>query len=47
MLLRLTRRDWGIARELVSRVNLEMADAELRDAEQLERMGDDHSARKN
>lgn len=34
--LRITRRDWGIARDLVSHVNLEMADAALRDAERVE-----------
>jgi hypothetical protein len=36
VLLRITRRDWGIARHLVSHVNLEMADAALRDAERVE-----------
>jgi hypothetical protein len=36
VLLRITRRDWGIARDLVAHVNLEMADAALRDAEQVE-----------
>lgn len=33
VLLRITRRDWNIARELVSHVQLAMADAALRDAE--------------
>ena len=37
VLLRLTRADWGIARDLVSHVNLEMADVALRDAEGVER----------
>lgn len=37
VLLRITRRDWSIARELVARVNLEMADVALRDAERVER----------
>ena len=37
VLLRITRGDWGIARELVSHVNLEMADVALRDAERVER----------
>ena len=37
VLLRITRADWGIARELVSHVNLEMADVALRDAERVER----------
>ena len=47
VLLRITRRDWGIARELVSHVNLEMADAALRDAEQVERITDGHSERRD
>ena len=34
--LRITRRDWRIARELVSHVSLEIADAALRDAEREE-----------
>jgi hypothetical protein len=33
VLLRITRRDWSVARELVSHVQLEMADAALRDVE--------------
>ena len=33
VLLRITRRDWSAARELVSHVQLEMADAALKDAE--------------
>ena len=37
VLLRITRGDWSIARELVSHVNLEMADVALRDAEGVER----------
>ena|SRR5690242_13567531 len=37
VLLRITRGDWSIARELVSHVNLEMAEAALRDAERVER----------
>jgi len=36
VLLRITRRDWGVARELVSHVQLEMADAALKDAERVE-----------
>lgn len=36
VLLHITRSDWGIARDLVSHVNLEMADAALRDAEGVE-----------
>jgi hypothetical protein len=36
VLLRITRRDWAIARELVSHVQLEMADAALKDAERVE-----------
>ena len=36
VLLRITRGDWGIARELVSHVNLELADVALRDAEGVE-----------
>lgn len=36
--LRITRRDWSIARDLVSHVNLEMADAALRDAEGVEHL---------
>ena len=36
VLLRLTRADWGIARDLVSHVNLAMADVALRDAERVE-----------
>ena len=47
VLLRLTRRDWSIARELVSHVNLEMAEAALRDAEQVERITDGHSERRD
>jgi hypothetical protein len=35
-LLRITRRDWTIAKELVSHVQLEMADAALKDAERVE-----------
>lgn len=35
--LRITRSDWGLARELVSHVSLEMADVALRDAERVER----------
>jgi len=38
VLLRITRHDWGVARELVSHVQLEMADAALRDAEAVERL---------
>jgi hypothetical protein len=34
--LRIQRRDWSAARELVSHVQLEMADAELREAEGVE-----------
>ena len=34
--LRITRREWNLARELVSHVNLEMAEAALRDAEGVE-----------
>ena len=33
VLLRITRRDWSAARELVSHVQLEMADVALKDAE--------------
>ena len=47
VLLRITRSDWGIARELVSHVNLEMADAALRDAERVEAPRDTHSERSN
>ena len=47
VLLRITRRDWGLARELVSHVNLELADAALRDAEGVERVGDGHTERSN
>ena len=47
VLLRITRRDWGLARELVSHVNLEMADAALRDAEQVERITDGESERRD
>jgi len=47
VLLRITRRDWGIARELVSHVTLEMADAALRDAEHVEGVTDSHSERGN
>ena len=47
VLLRITRSDWGIARELVSHVNLEMADAALRDAERVEATRDTHSERSN
>jgi hypothetical protein len=36
VLLRITRRDWAMAKELVSHVQLEMADAALRDAERVE-----------
>ena len=36
VLLRITRRDWGAARDLVSQVQLEMADAALKDAERVE-----------
>jgi hypothetical protein len=36
VLLRITRADWGIARELASHVNLGMADVALRDAERVE-----------
>ena len=45
--LRITRSDWGIARELVSHVNLEMADAALRDAERVGAARDTHSERSN
>jgi hypothetical protein len=37
VLLRITRRDWAIAKELVSHVQLEIADAALKDAERVER----------
>jgi hypothetical protein len=37
VLLRITRRDWQAARDLVSHVQLEMADFALRDAQRLER----------
>ena len=37
VLLHLARRDWSAARDLVSHVQLEMADAELRNAEGVER----------
>ena len=37
VLLHLARRDWSAARDLVSHVQLEMADAALRDAERVER----------
>lgn len=37
VLLGIERRDWRAARELVSHVQLEMADAELRDAERVEK----------
>jgi hypothetical protein len=37
VLLHIARRDWGAARDLVSHVHLEMADAELRNAERVER----------
>jgi hypothetical protein len=37
VLLRITRRDWRTARELVSHVQLEIADAALRDAERVTR----------
>ena len=47
VLLRITRGDWGIARELVSHVNLEMADAALRDAERVERLRSAHSEERN
>jgi hypothetical protein len=47
VLLRITRRDWGIARELVSHVTLEMADAALRDAEHVEGVTDRHPERGN
>jgi hypothetical protein len=47
VLLRITRRDWGLARELVSHVNLELADAALRDAEGVERVRDGHTERSN
>lgn len=43
VLLRITRRDWGIARALVSHVSLEMADAALRDAERVEELRDQNS----
>ena len=36
VLLRITRRDWSVARELVSHVQLEMADAALRHSEHVE-----------
>ena len=36
VLLRITRGDWSIARDLVSHVNLEMAELALRDAERVE-----------
>lgn len=36
VLLRITRRDWPAARELVSQIQLEMADAALRDSEHVE-----------
>ena len=47
VLLRITRGDWSIARELVSHVNLEMADAALRDAERVERVRGAHSEERN
>ncbi|PYP68795.1 MAG: hypothetical protein DMD26_00950 [Gemmatimonadetes bacterium] len=37
VLLHIARRDWGAAHDLVSHVQLEMADAALRDAERVER----------
>lgn len=36
VLLRITRRDWSTAKELVSHVQLEMADAALKEAERVE-----------
>ena len=36
VMLRIARRDWSAARDLVSHVQLEMADAALKDAEQVE-----------
>jgi hypothetical protein len=36
LLLRITRRDWATAKELVSHVQLEMADAALKEAERVE-----------
>ena len=36
--LRIARRDWSAARDLVSQVQLDMADAELRDAENTPRV---------
>jgi hypothetical protein len=39
VLLRITRRDWGAARELVSHMQLEMADAALKAAEDQGQLG--------